>query len=42
VGRLKQELTDWVEDENGGQVMNGTRRKFSVAVDFISVRVEGG
>ena len=41
MGQLKREqLTDWVEDESGGQVMDCTRRKLSVTVDPISVRVQ--
>ena len=37
----KEGLTDWVEDEGGGQVMNGTRCELSITGDLILARVEG-
>lgn len=38
--RLKREqLTDWVEDKSGGQVMNRTGQKLSFAGDLTSVHV---
>jgi len=41
MGQLKREqLTDWVEDESGGQVVDGASRKLSTAEDPISVPVE--